>query len=74
MNRTNTSSSKIIEPQILIYDQHAHDISIDMKLERNAIRKLDYNIIPLMAIFYLLSFLVSATRSASNEIFNVLTS
>ncbi|KIM78028.1 hypothetical protein PILCRDRAFT_76059 [Piloderma croceum F 1598] len=33
-----------------------------MELERNAVRKLDYTIIPLMAMFYLLSFLVSTTH------------
>jgi hypothetical protein len=52
---------------MLSYDRHVHDISVDMELERKAVRKLDYTIIPLMAMFYLLSFLVSATRSVSND-------
>jgi hypothetical protein len=31
---------------------------VDKKLERNAIRKLDITIVPIMALFYVLSFLV----------------
>lgn len=38
-------------------------LPLDKKLERNAIRKLDCTILPVMTMFYLLSFLVSVAYS-----------
>ena len=31
---------------------------VDLQLERQAVRKLDYTILPIMSLFYLVSFLV----------------
>ena len=37
-------------------DPTEHDLQPE--LERQAVRKLDYNILPIMSLFYLVSFLV----------------
>jgi len=35
-------------------------------LERKAVRRIDYNVLPVISMFYLLSFLVSAHRNPFN--------
>ena len=42
-----------------IGDERGGVLSIDPTEERRIVRKLDFAIVPIMAMFYLLSFLVS---------------
>ena len=42
-----------------IADEHAKLLRLDPAAERRAVRKLDLCLIPIMAMFYFLSFLVS---------------
>jgi hypothetical protein len=36
------------------------DVNMDLDLERKAVRRIDYTVLPIVTMFYLLSFLVSA--------------
>jgi len=40
---------------------------VDTELERRAVRKMDYTILPVMTMFYLLSFLVRTSLPRQNE-------
>jgi hypothetical protein len=59
MRHTGTSPVEIVEWQTSSSSE-ASITSADRELERRAVRKLDYTILPVMTMFYLLSFLVSA--------------
>lgn len=65
-------SSSSTDEKVDQNDQHDHEYAeehgipdqlapphIDHEAERRAVRKLDYSIIPMISMFYLLSFLVS---------------
>ena len=59
MEHLDTLPTKAVELQTLGLSEAPQDIPIDRELERNAVRKLDYTIIPIMGLYYFLSFLVS---------------
>ena len=52
------SSTPDSPPGLKTTDFSEHDHWHDLHLERQAVRRLDYTIIPILSLFYLVSFLV----------------
>ena len=56
MSEKGHSSSPPPVPQELEVEKRRHTVE---DLERNAVRRIDYNVLPVISMFFLLSFLVS---------------
>jgi hypothetical protein len=59
--RDNSSSPLVLQESGVAKKCHSLE-----DLERKAVRRMDYNILPVMSMFYLLSFLVSARGNPFN--------
>ena len=55
MEKSPSSTPEPLPRSTDFFEESEHDL---LKLEQQAVRKLDYTILPMMSLFYLVSFLV----------------
>jgi hypothetical protein len=59
MERMNAVPTKSADPQTSSLSDASEELLVDKRLERRAVLKLDYTVLPVMTMLYFLSFLVS---------------